>query len=83
MNFRSIGIVIILGVCGRHAISVAAEVAHPRIPGFERFYSGSVERPVGDDDEPIKLDPVTGGRILLSELNCLSCHVAEETTTKL
>ena len=83
MNFRSIGIVIILGVCGRHAISVAAEVAHPRIPGFERFYSGSVERPVGDDDEPIKLDPVTGGRILLSELNCLSCHAAEETTTKL
>ena len=83
MNFRSIGIVVILGICGRQSISVAAELTHPRVPGFERFYSGSVERPVGDDDEPIMLDPVNGGRILLSELNCLSCHVADETTKKL
>ena len=83
MNFRSIGIVVILGLCGRHSISVAAELTHPRIPGFERFYSGSVEKPVGDDDEPIKLDPDTGGRILLSELNCLSCHAADEATKKL
>jgi cytochrome c553/mono/diheme cytochrome c family protein len=83
MNFRSIGIVVVLGLCGRHSISVAAEVTHPRIPGFERFYSASVEKPVGDDDEPIKLDPVTGGRILLSELNCLSCHLADEATKKL
>ncbi len=83
MNFRSIGFVVILGLCGRHSISVAAELNHPRIPGFERFYSGAVEKHVGDDDEPIKLDSDTGGRILLSELNCLSCHAADEATKKL
>jgi len=82
MNFRSIGVVVILGIFGRHSVSVAAELTHPRIPGFERFYSGSVEKPVGDDEEPIKLDPVTGGRILLSELNCLSCHLTDEATKR-
>ncbi len=83
MNFRSIGIVVILGLCGRHSISVAAELTHPRIPGFERFYSGAVEKHAGDDDEPITLDPVIGGRILLGELNCLSCHLADEATKKI
>jgi len=33
--------------------------AHPVVPGFERF---------GADD------PVEGGRLLLGELNCVSCH---------
>src|SRR5205823_1949929 len=34
---------------------------HPIIPGFERFHAGGA-------------DPVKGGRLLLSELNCTRCH---------
>lgn len=52
----------------------AAERTEPRIPGFERFYAAPLPDPTDEDEEPIKLDPVTGGRILLSELNCVSCH---------
>lgn len=37
----------------------------PRIPGFERFYAA--------EGSPAR----EGGVLLLSELNCLSCHVAE------
>ena len=40
----------------------AADAPHPVIPGFERFYTG------GD------ADAVQGGRLLLGELNCVSCH---------
>ncbi len=36
--------------------------AHPIVPAFERFYS-----------DP-NADAVAGGRILLGELNCTSCH---------
>lgn len=39
-----------------------ARPAHPVIPGFERFYTGA------------KADTVKGGRLLLAELNCTSCH---------
>src|ERR1043166_5647156 len=39
--------------------------SHPILPGFERFYAG----PGGD--------PVMGGRLLLGELNCTSCHAAD------
>lgn len=44
----------------------AAETAPtgPRIPGYARFYS-----------QP-DADQVAGGQLLLSELNCLSCHKA-------
>ena len=46
---------------------------HPRVPGFERFYAAE---PDADDEDAVKLDPVTGGRLLLGELNCTSCHAA-------
>src|SRR5262245_43096696 len=38
---------------------------HPTVPGFERFFTA------GDADS------VQGGRLLLGELNCTSCHRAE------
>jgi cbb3-type cytochrome oxidase cytochrome c subunit len=41
--------------------------AHAVIPGFERFYSGP------------KADAVHGGRLLLGELSCTSCHHADAT----
>lgn len=43
----------------------------PRVAGFERFYSSE---PDPDDEDAPKLDPITGGRLLLGELNCASCH---------
>ena len=49
------------------ALLSAAEKAqnadgHPIVAGFERFYSAA------------NADAVKGGRLLLGELNCLSCH---------
>ncbi len=41
---------------------VAADAAHPIVPGFERFYTGK------------QVDPARGGQLLLGELNCVSCH---------
>src|SRR5262249_3841000 len=45
-------------------VPIQAQVkdAHPIVAGFERFYDG------GDKQ---------GGRLLLTELNCLSCHQGE------
>ncbi len=37
----------------------------PRVPGFERFFSRADQ------------DQITGGRLLLGELNCVSCHQAD------
>lgn len=45
----------------------AARISHPIIPGFERFQSSS------------HFQPVDTGRLLLGELNCLSCHRADQT----
>jgi mono/diheme cytochrome c family protein len=48
----------------------AADTAHPVVPGFERFYTGD------------KADVARGGQLLLTELNCISCHrPAEKTAT--
>src|SRR5947209_9965538 len=44
--------------------SEPAKADHPIIAGFERFHAGSE-------------DPVKGGRLLLGELNCTSCHAAD------
>ena len=57
---------------GRAAWAQAPSV-HPRVPGFERFYATA---PDPDDEDAPKLDPVMGGRLLLGELNCTSCHAA-------
>lgn len=56
-----------------------AAPVHPRVPGFERFYA---PLPDPDDEDAPKLDPLTGGRILLGELNCTSCHVAADDLKK-
>jgi mono/diheme cytochrome c family protein len=64
-------------VCAIPVLSVAAETkpdvvnavqaaAHPIVPGFERFYTEA------------NSDKVQGGRLLLGELNCTSCHKAEK-----
>ena len=52
---------------GSVAPSTAAEAAgaHPRVAGFDRFYSGE------------KGDAAAGGQLLLGELNCTSCHQAD------
>jgi mono/diheme cytochrome c family protein len=47
--------------------SIVAADSHPIIPGFERFYTGG------------KADAAKGGQLLLSELNCVSCHRADST----
>lgn len=44
----------------------AAETTHPRIPGFERFYQHA------------DADLAAGGRLLLGELSCTSCHHVED-----
>ncbi len=43
-----------------------AHARRPRVPGFERFFSRADQ------------DQITGGRLLLGELNCVSCHQADE-----
>lgn len=48
------------------ALLLAAD-AHPRVIGFERFFSGE------------KGDAVAGGQLLLGELNCTSCHQADKS----
>ena len=42
-----------------------AHARRPRVPGFERFFSRADQ------------DQITGGRLLLGELNCISCHQAD------
>ena len=63
-----------LGLCLICSIAGGNDMTHPRIPGFERFYAAPLPKHADEDAEPIKLDPITGGRILLTELNCTSCH---------
>ncbi len=46
------------------ARSARAETGHPIVPGFERFFA-----------DP-KADAARGGQLLLTELNCVSCHQA-------
>jgi mono/diheme cytochrome c family protein len=46
-------------------VHAAGRDGHPIVPGFERFYAAP------------GADAVKGGRLLLGELNCLSCHKPE------
>ncbi|HTU20266.1 MAG TPA: c-type cytochrome [Gemmataceae bacterium] len=46
------------------AAEKAKQDGHPIVPGFERFHAGGT-------------DAVKGGRLLLGELNCISCHKPE------
>jgi mono/diheme cytochrome c family protein len=43
-------------------LPAADSAGHPIVAGFERFYTAD------------KADAVQGGRLLLGELNCVSCH---------
>ena len=65
------GLLLIAGAAP--AVVFSAEATPPRVPGFERFYTAPL---MTLDEEVIPVDPVTGGRLLLGELNCLSCHSA-------
>ncbi|NND97872.1 MAG: DUF1080 domain-containing protein [Pirellulaceae bacterium] len=47
-----------------------AEARRPIVPAFERFHSAAG-------------DGVNGGRLLLSELNCVACHAAPEQLASL
>jgi mono/diheme cytochrome c family protein len=70
----------ILGRCGIAAVSVFVLTAsalsadpadaHPRVIGFDRFYSEASS------------DAVEGGQLLLGELNCTSCHAADPAWSK-
>ena len=42
------------------ALASSAHAQHPIVPAFERFHASSPD--------------ATGGRLLLSELNCVQCH---------
>ncbi len=81
MGIRSFCRVVLWGLCATGTVAFGADQTHPRIPGYERFYASAPPKPTDDDDESIKLDPVLGGRLLLSELNCTSCH-AEQADAK-
>lgn len=48
------------------AVNASQSAAHPIIPGFERFYANAAS------------DKTQGGRLLLGELNCTSCHKADK-----
>ena len=56
---------------GSAGFAVADAPAHPVVPGFDRIYSAADS------------DAVEGGRLLLTELNCVSCHKAEGDDAKL
>ena len=66
------GLLLIAGAAPAVVLS-AAEPTPPRMPGFERFYTAPL---MTLDEEVIPVDAATGGRLLLGELNCLSCHAA-------
>lgn len=56
----------------------------PRISALERLRMDGARKPASDDEDepetPIKVpsDPALEGRVLLGELNCLSCHAASD-----
>ena len=77
-TIRSAYSVLSLALCVTGSFAAAADRMEPRVPGFQRFYAAELPKLADEDEEPVKLDPVTGGRILLSELSCLSCHAASD-----
>jgi cytochrome c553 len=67
MRFACRLLVVTLTVTILSATSDAAEPSHPIVAGFERFFV-----------DP-KVDLAAGGRLLLGELNCVSCHQAVDS----
>lgn len=65
-------LVVCLGLACWHETAPAA-TPHPIVPGFERFLG-----------KPLTTaDGITGGRVLLGELNCTSCHKTDTATAAL
>ena len=76
MLMRVMRLCLVLGMTLLVTAAIAADLPSPRVPGFDRFYAVPATKPADTDEDPVVLDPVTGGRILLGELNCTSCHQA-------
>ncbi|HET6423027.1 MAG TPA: hypothetical protein VFG20_05045, partial [Planctomycetaceae bacterium] len=57
------------------AMAPAMLSAAPRVPGFERFHAAQT-----DEGENVLL-PSDAGRLLVQELNCLSCHKGPKELT--
>lgn len=53
-----------------HLVSGISPAAKPVVPGFERFHRDA------------KTNAAAGGRLLLGELNCTSCHIADAALEK-
>src|SRR6185312_7826698 len=56
---------LLIAASSRAADTPAKPADHPIVPGFERFHTGA------------GVDAAKGGRLLLGELNCVSCHRPE------
>ena len=55
---------------GHTGVAATADAPHPIVPAFERFYAGG------------NVDATAGGRLLLGELNCVSCHLDSSVARK-
>ncbi len=76
--FRWVCLLASVEMLAQNTDALGADSHHPRVAGFERFYAAPPPQPEDEDEPPIVLNPVTGGRILLGELNCTSCHLASD-----
>jgi mono/diheme cytochrome c family protein len=57
-------------IFGAAFVAVTPALAHPIVPGYERFHSGP------------DADLSVGGTLLLNELNCVSCHATDGPAKK-
>ncbi len=57
-----------IGATSAIASDGAAPIDRPIVPGFERFFAAPGANP----------DLATGGRLLIGELNCTSCHKGDD-----
>ncbi|WP_010587649.1 PA14 domain-containing protein [Schlesneria paludicola] len=76
MLVRMARVCLVLGMNVVGFTAMAADQTAPRVPGFDRFYAVPASQSADADEDVVVLDPVTGGRILLGDLNCTSCHQA-------
>jgi mono/diheme cytochrome c family protein len=63
-RYRIVCFLIALAAAGRSSV-FAAGPEHAVVPGYERVFAGE------------EVDAVTAGRILLTELSCVSCHATD------
>ncbi len=65
-RFQATFVIVLVVLAGSRSLAAADAASHPIIPGYERF-SGN------------ELTDVAAGELLIGELNCLSCHRAEDS----